>query len=303
MNKTYGCVFEIQRCSLHDGPGIRTTVFFKGCNLRCFWCHNPESINLQPEIQIYNHKCIHCGKCISVCPQEAIRQNGKYFIFSRDLCIKCGKCVDVCYAGARIMAGKTMSAFDVMVEIMKDAAFYEDGKGGVTFSGGEPMLQPAFLKTLLIACKEKGIHTAVDTAGNVAFEKFAEMAPYTDLFLYDIKCMDEKVHKQATGSNNKKILANLIQLDKIAKDIVIRVPVVPGVDDKDEDIRAIGEFIKDLKQVSKVELLIFHNMAQSKYEGMDMEYKAKDIIPPTKSRMQELASILYSYHKNVVVVS
>jgi len=303
MNKTFGCIFDIQRFSLHDGPGIRTTVFFKGCNLRCFWCHNPESINLHPEIQIFKHRCIHCGKCISVCPQNAIHKNGNSYLFSRDLCIKCGKCVDVCYAKARVIAGKTVSAFDVMAEIMEDALFYQDNSGGVTFSGGEPMLQPVFLKALLVACKEKGIHTAVDTAGNVAFEKFIEIAPYTDLFLYDIKSMDEKIHKQATGANNKKILNNLVHLNDIAKDIIIRVPVIPMVNDKDEDMHAIGEFIKKLDKVSKVELLPFHNMASSKYEAIDMEYLAKNLVAPTKEKMLYLASILSLYGINTIAVN
>ncbi|NLV34217.1 MAG: glycyl-radical enzyme activating protein [Clostridiaceae bacterium] len=303
MNKTYGCIFDIQRFSLHDGPGIRTTIFFKGCNLRCFWCHNPESINLQPEIQVYAHKCIHCGKCITVCPQNAIYKNGSSFVFSRDLCMKCGKCVDSCYTNARVMAGKTVSASEVMSEIMKDEPFYNDNQGGVTFSGGEPMLQPGFLKTLLVACKEKKIHTAVDTAGNVAFEKFAEIAPYTDLFLYDIKCVDEKKHKQVTGSNNKKILANLVLLDEIAKEIIIRIPIIPGMNDTDEDMHAIGILLRNLKKVTKVQLLPFHNMAESKYESMGMEYKAKDLSAPKKERMQQFASIISSYDINAIAIS
>lgn len=303
MNRTYGCIFDIQRFSLHDGPGIRTTVFFKGCNLRCFWCHNPESINLQPEIQVYSHKCIHCGRCISVCPQNAIHKNGISFIFSRDLCIKCGRCVDECITNARILAGRTVSALEVMTEIMKDEPFYNDNNGGVTFSGGEPMLQPGFLKTLLIACKEKNIHTAVDTAGNVAFDKFTEIVPYTDLFLYDIKCVDEKKHKQATGANNKKILSNLAALDEIAKEIIIRVPVIPGMNDTQEDMYAIGDLLKNLKKISKVQLLPFHNMAESKYESMGMEYKAKDLSSPKKERMQQFASIISSYDINAIAIS
>lgn len=303
MNKTYGCIFDIQRFSLHDGPGIRTTVFFKGCNLRCFWCHNPESINLQPEIQIYSHKCVMCGRCITVCPQNAIHKNSKSFVFSRDLCIKCGKCVDACYSNARVMAGKTVSALDVMSQIIKDEPFYHDNQGGVTFSGGEPMLQSGFLKTLLIACKEKEIHTAVDTAGNVSFEKFNEIAPYTDLFLYDIKCIDENKHKQVTGSNNKKILSNLLQLDNIAKEIIIRVPVIPGMNDTEEDMHMIGDYLKSFKRITKVQLLPFHNMAESKYESMGMEYKAKGLSAPKKERMQELASVISSYGLNAIAVS
>jgi len=201
------------------------------------------------------------------------------------------------------MAGKTVSASEVMSEIMKDEPFYNDNQGGVTFSGGEPMLQPGFLKTLLVACKEKKIHTAVDTAGNVAFEKFAEIAPYTDLFLYDIKCVDEKKHKQVTGSNNKKILANLVLLDEIAKEIIIRIPIIPGMNDTDEDMHAIGILLRNLKKVTKVQLLPFHNMAESKYESMGMEYKAKDLSAPKKERMQQFASIISSYDINAIAIS
>jgi pyruvate formate lyase activating enzyme len=301
MNKTFGCIFDIQRFSLHDGPGIRTTVFLKGCNLRCYWCHNPESVNLEPEIQIYSNKCIRCGKCAMICPQNAIIKNGNDMVFSRDLCTKCGECLDECFAQARVMVGKTVSAAEIMAEICKDKAFYETSGGGVTFSGGEPMLQAGFLKTLLKACKAEGIHTAVDTAGNVAFDKYEDIIPYTDLFLYDVKVMDEQIHKQVTGVTNRKILNNLMMLSKAAKSIYIRIPVVPTVNDNEDNFVKTGELLKGLEHIDLVELLAFHKMASGKYDGLGKEYKAKDLEPLSKDRMNVFKDILAGYGLNTKV--
>ena len=299
MNKTKGCIFDIQRFSLHDGPGIRTTVFFKGCNLRCFWCHNPESINPEPEIQLFRHKCIGCRKCLNICPEGAIKIQGTDLIFLRQSCIKCGKCVDECFAEARVMTGRYISVDDAVNEIVKDAAFYRTSEGGVTFSGGEPMLQAGFLLALLKECKRENIHTAVDTAGNIPFERFVKVIPYTDLFLYDLKVMDEKTHIEATKVSNKRILNNLILLSQACENIIIRIPVIPGVNDNENNMRQTGEFLKNLKNIRLVELLSFHKMASGKYEGLGHVYEAEEIDVLEKDHMMSLRDILSEYVADV----
>lgn len=296
-----GYIFDIQRFSLHDGPGIRTTVFLKGCNLNCFWCHNPESINKEPEIQFFRHKCTGCGRCLRICPQNAIRRVGEELVFLRELCTKCGKCAEECFTGARIMVGKFVSTEEVMCEIEKDIPFYNASGGGVTISGGEPMLQIGFLKELLTRCREKHIHTAVDTAGHVPYKNFEEVIPSTDLFLYDLKVIDEQVHAQVTGTGNKLILKNLQRLSADFGNIVIRIPVVPGVNDNEINMRHTGEFLKKLDGIRKVELLPFHKMALGKYEGLGKEYKARNFGPVSKERLAFLRKILSEYNISVIV--
>lgn len=295
MNDVSGCIFDIQRFSLHDGPGIRTTVFLKGCNLSCFWCHNPESVNRKPELQIYAHKCIGCGRCAGICPQNAIRRVGEQNVFLRELCTGCGSCTAECFAGARVLAGKQFNTTDVMIEIEKDIPFYLSSGGGVTFSGGEPLLQVAFLKALLAACRERHIHTAVDTAGHVPYQCFEEIIPFTDLFLYDIKVMNERTHIQATGVSNRLILKNLQQLSRDCRNIIIRIPIVPGVNDDEENIRRTGEFLKQLDGVKKVELLSFHKMAAGKYDALGREYKAANIQLAGRETMLSIRNILSEY--------
>ncbi len=201
-----GLIFNIQRFSIHDGPGIRTTVFFKGCSLRCFWCHNPESIHPHPQIQLFLQKCIGCGKCFEICPVGAHCMIDGERVFLRELCRNCGKCAEICYADALVLAGKWLTAREVMDEVEKDKPFYENSDGGVTISGGEPLLQADFARALLEECKKEGLHTVVDTAGNVPWEAFEKVLPFTDLFLYDLKAADEEFHRQVTGAGNARIL-------------------------------------------------------------------------------------------------
>ncbi len=233
MNKAI--IFDIQRTSFVDGPGIRTTVFFKGCNLRCKWCHNPESQYGNPQMMLFEQKCINCGKCKEVCPNNTKK------------CELCGKCTFVCLGDARKVCGKVYTVQDVLTEIIKDKTFYETSGGGVTFSGGECMLQIGFLKEILLECKKNGIHTAVDTAGNVPWEYFEEIMPYTDLFLYDVKCYTEKLHIEGTGFSNALILENLTKLSyQFSGSIIIRIPVIQKFNDDINEMSKIAEFLKKL---------------------------------------------------------
>lgn len=252
-------IFDIQRNSFVDGPGIRTTVFFKGCNLKCKWCHNPESQSTQKQMMYYKDKCIGCGKCAEVCPNQLKK------------CDFCGKCELYCPADARKVCGKEYSANEVFNEIAKDKIFYENSGGGATFSGGECMLQTDFLCEILKKCHEDGIHTAVDTAGNVPWEYFEKILPYTDMFLYDVKAFSEDLHKQGTGVSNKLILENLLRLSGKC-DIIIRIPVIGGFNDDKAELRQIAGFLKKIKCIKK-EPLPYHSMGEHKYDALSMEYE------------------------------
>ena len=270
-----GLIFDVQRFSLHDGPGIRTTVFLKGCNLRCLWCHNPESLYSYPEIEYYPNKCIGCGSCIEQCPHANQIIDGK-IVYCRENCIHCGKCAQNCFAGARVLAGKSMDVTVLMDIIEQDVSFYSRAGGGVTFSGGEPLLQKDFLEASLRECKNRGLHTAIDTAGNVPWEDLESILPLTDLFLYDLKAMDPEVHKHATGVDNVRILDNLQRLSAQNTPIIIRIPVVSGINDSIENMERTAEYLGELKNINKVELLSFHLLGEGKYESLDKMYMAKD---------------------------
>lgn len=268
-----GVIFDIQRNSFVDGPGIRTTVFFKGCNLRCAWCHNPESQSPRPEMLLYKDKCTGCGKCRQVCPTP-------------DACTLCGKCTFYCPADARQVCGKEYTAEEVLAEIIKDKAYYGNSGGGVTFSGGECMLQIDFLLELLKKCKENGIHTAVDTAGHVPYERFAKILPYTDLFLYDIKLFDPQKHRQYIGAGNELILENLRKLFSTGTKIRIRIPVVPGINDSSEEMQAIRHFLDLCGRPEKVELLPYHAMGEHKYPALGLS--PQRFQPPDKGQLEQL---------------
>lgn len=250
-------IFSIHKLSFVDGPGIRTAVFFKGCNLKCAWCHNPESQSISKQRLVYKSRCRHCGKCREVCP------------FHLEKCDFCGKCVVNCENKAIEICGEEMSADRMLSEILKDRIFFENSGGGVTFSGGESMLQIDFLCEILRMCREQGIHTAVDTAGNVPWNSFERVLPNTDLFLYDIKSMNSDTHKRYTGVGNELILSNLAKLLRLGAQIWIRVPVIPGVNDSEEEMHCMKAFFEENGYPKKVELLPYHKMGEHKYESMD----------------------------------
>lgn len=265
-----GTLFNIEHGSFVDGPGIRTVVFFKGCLLRCAWCHNPESQSFLPEKMVYRHLCIGCGRCKTVCP-------------SPDHCTLCGKCAAVCPRNAIRIMGKTWTVDEVMAEITEDKDFYAPD-GGVTFSGGECLLQPAFLRELLARCRKAGISTAVDTAGDVPWETLAAILPDTDLFLYDIKLLDSEKHRAFTGVANERILENYRRLIASGARVIVRMPVIPGVNE--EDAAKLPAFFNENGWPEQCELLPYHRLGENKYPALSREGQTFDV--PEKTVMEEL---------------
>ncbi len=270
-------ISDIKRFAVHDGDGIRTTVFFKGCPLKCVWCHNPESIDFKPQMAYYKNKCISCGECVSVCPSGAHKITQEGHIFERELCITCGKCEKVCLGEALKFYGKETTVDELLPILLEDKDFYETSGGGVTLSGGECLMQADFCAELLRMLKKEGINTAVDTCGFVSKDAIDKVLPYTDIFLYDIKAMDEDVHMKCTGQSNKLILDNITYIDSLDKSIEVRIPYVP--DYNDNQMNQIAEFLKELKNVTKVRVLPYHNYAGSKYEALCMENSLPSELP------------------------
>lgn len=292
---TTGIVFDIEKFSIHDGPGIRTTVFFKGCPLRCWWCHNPEGLAPERELVFWANRCIRCEACLAVCTHGAISRDGDVMVTDREKCTLCGDCVAVCYAEAREIAGREMTVTQVMAEIRRDIPFYDEAGGGVTFSGGEPLLQADFLLALLRACKEEGIHTAVDTCGFAPWEKLDRIRGYVDLFLYDLKLMNEARHRQFTGVSNKAILSNLQRLSRRGHNIRLRVPLIPGINDDAENIRQIGSFAAALPHLIGVNVLPYHRTALEKYRRLNMVYALPETRPPSDEGVARITHILEEF--------
>ena len=276
-----GTVFDIKRFAVHDGSGIRTTVFLKGCPLKCLWCHNPESLSFKPQLAYYVNKCLHCGSCAAVCPTGAHLMTEMGHVFNQDVCAACGKCTDACPADALHLFGKTVTAQDLLPTLLEDREFYVNSNGGVTLSGGECLMQPDFCAELLQLLKAEGIHTAVDTCGFVPRASIEKVLPYTDIFLFDIKAIDPQVHKKCTGQTNELILENLRYIDAMGKAIEVRIPYVPGYND--DQIDKIAAFVRTLQNVTAVKVLPYHNYAGSKYEALGMENTLPERIPSPKA--------------------
>ena len=285
-----GMVFDIQRFCVHDGPGIRTTVFLKGCSLRCFWCQNPEGIHLKPEIMFFPDRCIGCGRCLTVCPQGAHRIQDDKHVYLREKCVLCGKCTETCYAGALMLTGKLMTVDEVIEEVLRDKIFYRMSNGGVTLSGGDAVLQHDFSLAILERCKAEGLHTAIETAANCQWKILAKLLPATDLIMMDIKHLDPNKHREATGVSNERILDNARRLAKTNKPVIIRVPVIPTVNDTPEQVGAIAQFIQSFPDLQYLELLPFHRLGEGKYHALGLNYQASRLGTPTKNKMRELAA-------------
>jgi pyruvate formate lyase activating enzyme len=302
MNKT-GAVFNIQRFSIHDGPGIRTAVFLKGCALSCFWCHNPEGRRTSPELQFFPDRCMACRACVEACPHSAHEFIGDVHIFHREQCETTGSCVDTCYGQALQLNGEIMTVEQVMEEVLRDRAFYENSGGGVTLSGGEPLLNNGFAFAILEQCKLHRLSTAIETCGECPWESLERLLPVTDLLMMDIKHIAPDKHRSATGKSNERILENARRLALTDKPIVFRTPVVPTVNDSSDDIGQIAAFVRTLMELRSAqangqvsagityELLTFHRLASAKYRSLGLEYRASAIEPPSKERMLELAEV------------
>lgn len=286
-----GVIFNIQRYSIHDGPGIRTTVFLKGCPLKCFWCQNPESQVIKPEIFLDRKKCTLCGRCIVVCPTGATSLSKESLAIERSACTGCRKCVEVCPNEARRLVGRNVTVDEVIRHVLRDVRFYENSGGGVTLSGGEPTAQPHFALSILKKCKGAGLHTAFDTCGYVSWTMMKKLLDHTDLVLYDLKHMDPKKHYEATGKDNRLILRNV---KRIAghKPLRIRVPIIPGFNDTPGEIRAIAHFVKKALNSAPIDLLPYNRLGENKYELLERNYSP--LQSQEDSHMKALESILSS---------
>lgn len=298
---TKGKVFNIMKYSIHDGPGIRTTVFLKGCPLSCWWCHNPESQEKSDQLILFPSRCIDCKACIDACKQNAIKEINGMVITNLKECTHCGDCVKVCYAEAREMTGKTMTVDEVVTEVLKDKDFFQQSKGGVTFSGGEPLMQPSFLIALLKEMKKLGIHTTIDTCGFASKDIIGEVSQLADLFLYDLKHMDSDKHEKYTGVPNNIILENLKLIRELNKEIYIRIPIIPAINDTKEDLEAFRDFIKTLPNVKMVSLLPYHKIGREKYNRLGKPYKMLGVEEPTKEAMDFAVNIIKSCGVNVKI--
>ncbi|MCK5329338.1 MAG: glycyl-radical enzyme activating protein [Candidatus Latescibacteria bacterium] len=287
-----GRISNIQRGSLEDGPGVRTVVFLKGCPLRCRWCHNPETMRAGMEIGFNADPCIGCGECVRICPNAAHRMEEGGPIWDRAACSACGKCVEVCPSGALYSVGSLMEAQAVLSEVHKDEGYYQNSGGGMTLSGGEPLAQVAFSEALLILARENGVHTVVETCGYAKRADVLRVLALADMCYYDIKHVDPLLHRKYTGVDNRLILENLKAVAGAGISVIVRVPVIPGMNDHPEHICRLREFLQTFKQPVSVELLPYHELGESKYRQLGRAYKLEGLEAPEARSMEDAASRL-----------
>ncbi len=292
MEQLTGLISNIQHFSVDDGPGIRTTVFFKGCNLRCRWCHNPETYHMEPELELLQERCVSCGRCCAVCPAQAQSLSPRRV--DRQRCRLCGTCVAACYQNALRLIGERLDVEQLLAEVCKDEPYYGNSGGGVTCSGGEPLLQANFLQLFLQQAKQRGLHTAVDTAGFVPFSAFEKVLADTDLFLFDLKAADSSLHRWATGVDNCLILDNLHRLSASSATIIIRTPLICGVNAKIEEIEAMAKILQPLN-IQKVELLPYHSYGVSKYKSIGLSDTNQGLSTPNGEFLNQAVAVYQRY--------
>ncbi len=284
-----GIVFNVQRFSVHDGPGIRTIIFFKGCPLRCLWCDNPEGQRTAPEMVFWKGRCIHCNTCIAICPRKAIRtgrQKSKVILKNR--CTLCGRCLDECYSGALEQIGRWITVDEILEEAERDRIFFDASGGGITLSGGEPTLQGGFVVELLRNCRRRRIHTAIETCGHADWKVLEKILQYTDLVLYDIKDMDPVKHKEFVGVQNDLILGNAKKISSKPFSMIVRIPIIPGYNDRQDSIKKTTQFISDLRGVREVHLIPYHQFGEAKYERLGLKYRLKGVKPPSEEHIRAI---------------
>lgn len=298
-------ITNIQQFSAHDGPGIRTTVFLKGCSLSCKWCANPENIHHTPELMYRCGKCLGCGRCIDACENNAISMGDGKLQIDRKHCVHCGKCAAACCTEACSLVGETYTVDELMAVIEKDRTFYETSGGGVTFSGGEPLLFPSFLSEVTQKCAEEGIHIAIETCGNVPWKNVEAVLPYVDLFLYDIKIIEENKHISFCGMTNQSILENFTRLCHTQHrrgKIIVRIPIIFGINDGSEDLEKLGQFILPLTdQIDAVHCLPYHDLGLSKYDALGVAYEISDIEMKDDDYMMRIKKQMEKYHPAVQI--
>lgn len=297
---TQGVIFDIKHYAIHDGPGIRTTVFLKGCPLKCRWCANPESQAISPEILFDQDRCTLCGECIRACPGGNIREDGGRRMVDRQKCSGCGRCVEVCVNDAIELSGFSIDLPTLWEKIRDDRVFWERSGGGVTLSGGEPLLQQDFAGEFLDLCRRNGVHTAMETCGQVSETVFARILPLVNLVIMDLKLVDSDRHRTAAGVPNDLIIRNLATLLKSPKDVLVRMPLIPGINNAPGDLKAVGDFLGRARPGVRFELLPYHRLGKKKYEKLGQNFPLNTIAPPTEHQVREALDILSRYHLSLV---